>query len=257
MSPPASVRRAAPSSAAAERSPSRAAAAAARSAAGMARARARSLGVQARVAAGQREAVAVADGGHRGDADREVEVGNQASDDDELLGVLLAEVGDIGQHRAQQLGDDRCDAAEVSAAPHGSLEAVGQSAEHLDARREAVGVKLGHRRREQQRAAGLGGQPRVLGLVARIAGQVGRLVELRGVDEQADDDQVALGGGPADQRQVALVQRAHGRHEPDRARAGRARLRELLTQLGDGAHDPHALLAVVGGGGLIVSVQFP
>ena len=54
----------------------------------------------------------------------------------DLLGVLLAEVGDIGQRHAQQLGHDRGDAAEVLGATDGALQALGQ-AQHLDARREA------------------------------------------------------------------------------------------------------------------------
>ena len=68
-------------------------------------------------------------------------------------------------------------------------------------------------------AAGLG----VAGLVARVGLEVRGLVELGGVDEQRDDDDVAVGAGGADQAEVALVEGAHRWHEADRA-AGAAGL---------------------------------
>ncbi len=43
------------------------------------------------------------------------------------------------------------------------------------------------------------------------------LVELGGVHEQRHDNDVALGARAVDQREMALVQRAHRRHQPDRA----------------------------------------
>ena len=85
----------------------------------------------------------------------------------------------------------------------------------LDGGREARRVDLLDPRSEQHVRAGAFGQLGVAQLVARVALEVGALVELRGVDEQRHDHHVALLACPADQREVALVQRAHRRHEPD------------------------------------------
>ena len=49
----------------------------------------------------------------------------------------------------------------------------------------------------------------------RIARQVGRIVELSRVDEDADERAVVFSAAAPDERQVPLVQRAHGRHEPE------------------------------------------
>ena len=100
--------------------------AAACSASGSASARARSLGRQARVAARHRQAVGLAHGRARLDAHRQVQVGDEPADHDHLLGVLLAEVGDVGQRHAEQLRHDRADAAEVLGAARGALEPLGR-----------------------------------------------------------------------------------------------------------------------------------
>ena len=74
-------------------------------------------------------------------------------------------------------------------------------------------------------------------LVARIASEIGVVAELRRVHEEAHDDGLVLGAGRAQERQMALVERAHRRHEPDRAGAQR---RELVPRLGDRPDDSHA-----------------
>ena len=106
------------------------------------------LGAQQRVAAGHRQPVGLAHRRQRLDPHGQVQVGHQAADHDELLGVLLAEEGDVGERHAEQLGDDGRDAAEVLAAARGALEALAH-AEHLDGRGEAGGVDLLDGGREQ------------------------------------------------------------------------------------------------------------
>ena len=63
--------------------------------------------------------------GHIDDLDREVEVGHELAHDDALLRVLLAEVGDVGLHHGEQLGDDGGHAPEVLRAAHRALERLG------------------------------------------------------------------------------------------------------------------------------------
>ena len=73
---------------------------------------------------------------------------------------------------------------------------------------------------------------RSLAEVARVLREVLARPELRRVDEDRHDDRPERGAA-AHQREVALVQRAHGRHEDQRplaaqavqGRAGRARVR--------------------------------
>ena len=61
------------------------------------------------------------------------------------------------------------------------------------------------------------GDRRVARLVARVRGEIGLLVELRRIDEERRDDGLVLGACGAEERAVAVVQRAHRRHEPDLA----------------------------------------
>ena len=214
---------------------------------------------QAHVAARQRQPVGLADGGADLDPHRDVEVAHDAADDRDLLRVLLAEEGDVGLGDVQQLRDDGGDAGEVRGAALGALER-GADLVDRDRRGEAsrvdlaaprreqkVGaqaerVDLAGRRREEDVGAGLGGQRRVAGLVARVGGEVGGLVELRWVDEQRHDDLVAGRMGAADEREMALVQGAHRRDEADAA-PGAARPVERGAELGDRAQGLHRVTA--------------
>ena len=87
--------------------------------------------------------------------------------DGDLLGVLLAEVGDVGRDDVEQLGDDGADAGEVPRAALGALEHVAE-ARDADRRGEPVGVDLLRRagrtarrrrapRRSRRRAASVRG----------------------------------------------------------------------------------------------------
>ena len=69
---------------------------------------------------------------------------DHAPDHHRLLGVLLAEEGEVGADRVEELRDDRGDAAEVlGPAPGGvAVEDLGQPAADLDRGREARRVDL-------------------------------------------------------------------------------------------------------------------
>ena len=101
----------------------------------------------------------------------------------------------------------------------------------LDPGLEALGVHLLDRGREQEVDACVGEEAGVARLVARVAGEVCGLAELSRVHEQAGDDEIALITRGAQEREMAPVERAHGRNEPDPRRAagrleGRAHLRD-------------------------------
>ncbi len=140
-----------------------------------------------------------------------------------------------------------------SAPRDSALQAVGH-AEHLDGGREPGGVDLLDRRGEEHIDAGLGGEAGVVLLPSRIFFQVCAFGELRRVDEQRDDDQIALLAGPLDERQMAGVQRAHRRHQPDHTPVATVRS-ERCAQLIYGAQRPHGqatwCMWIMG------SVQFP
>lgn len=175
-------------------------------------------------------------GGDDDDAGVEEEVGDHAADDDGLLDVLLAEVGGVGLDGAEELHADGGDAAEEGGAA-GALEDGADGADGDEAAvagrllrgRHARGVHLGGRGVEDGADAAevgpVAGQFAVqLGELAHVGvpgGRVGRQVlagaELRRVDEEGDDDVVGAPGRGADQREVAGVQGAHGRHQRDEA----------------------------------------
>ena len=106
----------------------------------------------------------------------------------------------------------------------------------VDPGAEAGGIHLVGARREQHVDAFLLRDLRVALLVARVRGEVGRVVELRRVHEERGDDDVVLRARGPEERAVAVVQRAHRRHEPDDAG-------EL--ELGDRPHDLHVASASV------------
>ena len=72
------------------------------------------------VAGGAGEPVGFADGGAGEDLDGEAEVADHAADDAELLGVLLAEDGQVGEDDVEELGDDGADAVEVAGDQRGA-----------------------------------------------------------------------------------------------------------------------------------------
>ena len=148
------------------------------------------LGIEADVAARHGESVRLAHRRADLDARRDVEVAHETTDDERLLRVLLPEERVVGLHHVEQLRHDGGDASEVLGAAHRSLERCRQ-ARDLHRRGEARRIDLLGVRREEEVDAGA---PRELGvarLVARIAREVGRIVELRRVHEERDDDETS------------------------------------------------------------------
>ena len=120
----------------------------------------------------------------------------------------------------------RCRTAGCRPSPRrGNGQAAPRPPAPLPARRDrpTCRIRAGISRRRSGRTgchAGRLRRRRVACLVARVAGQVLRRPELRRIDEQADDRDVVARRAGRHQRQVAGVERAHGRHQPDRAAGG-------------------------------------
>ena len=70
-------------------------------------------GLEVGIAGADREAIRLADRGHRDDPDREGEVANQLAHQDQLLKVLLAEIGALRLGQQEELEHDREHAGEV------------------------------------------------------------------------------------------------------------------------------------------------
>ena len=139
------------------------------------------------------------------DANIHVEVGHQLADDQRLLRVLLAEVGDVRTHHVEQLRHHRRDAVEVRGAPLGGLECLREWSRDLDGCGKAGWVDLVEAGGEQDRGAGRARQLSVARFVARIGAQIGGVVELDRVDEDRDDDLAAVLRRALDQAEVAVM----------------------------------------------------
>ena len=106
---------------------------------------------QAHVAARQRQPVGLADGRADLDPHGDVEVAHEPADDRDLLGVLLAEVRDVGPGDVEELRHDGRDAVEVRLPARRALQRRGDAGD-ADARREAGRVdRLGRAARTGRR----------------------------------------------------------------------------------------------------------
>src|SRR6185437_1096629 len=186
------------------------------------------------VARRKRQPIGLAHDRHALDPHGDVEVAHNAANHLELLPVLLAEASDIGLRLLKELGHDGSDAGEMAGAEWAAL-TLGDWA-RADAGGESLRIDLLEWRRVEQVAAGGGELGGVAALVAWIAGEILIGGELRRVYEQARDNPVAQLARPGDQRQMAAMERAHGRHQryglagpPPRAHAA--------TQLRDAARN--------------------
>ena len=99
-------------------------------------------------------------------------------------------------------------------------------------------VHLAHRRHEDDVDTGLRTDEQVALERPRVALDVLGVAELQRVHEDADRHDVALGPGPRHERAVAVVQRAHGRHQPDHP-TRRTGLVEQGPAPGGGLDDVH------------------
>jgi hypothetical protein len=119
--------------------------------------------------------------------------------------------------------------------PEHAFERAGEFLD-LDPRLVPGRVELVDRGREEEVDAGVLGDGHIALLVARIALEILRGIELGGVHEQAYDDRIALVASSAEKREVPFVEGSHRRDEPDRAVPQR---RERVAQLRDRANLLH------------------
>ena len=125
----------------------------------------------------------------------------------------------MGLGDLQELRHDGRDAPEVGGAL-GGFEALRQRTVDQDGGVEAGRIHDGLRRQEHGVGARLPQQPEVGVEVAGVALQVLLGAELQRIEEDRDQRAVGFGAGTAQQRQVAVVQRAHGGDESDAAGLG-------------------------------------
>lgn len=166
------------------------------------------------VAAAHRQAVLLADGRNGNDVDEEVQVAHHAPDEEQLLGVLLAEIGSAGGGEVEQLADDGEHPVEV-AGPGLALQDGAERAGRDAHAGVAVGVDDVRGRREHDVDAGIGADGHVGVEGPRIAGEVFLGSELERIEEDRDDDVVVLGPSPAHELGVPVVQGAHGHDDGD------------------------------------------
>ena len=170
--------------------------------------------VEVGVAAGPGQAVRLTDGVAGDDVHPHREVGDHPSEQVQLLSVLAPEHRDVGAEQVQQQHDHGEHAVEV-ARPARPLPPVAELARADADRRRAVGVDLAGGRGQHDVDA-LDGADGQVGLQGPGVGvEVLPRAELQGVDEDGDDDVVGVLTGEADQRDVTLVQGAHGHDHGD------------------------------------------
>src|ERR671921_2799603 len=129
----------------------------------------------------QREAIRLANSRAGDDLGRDREVAGHLPDHHHLLRVLLAEVGAVRSDEPEEDRHDGRDAVEVTWAG-GALERLRQRTDG-DGRIEARWIDLLDARSEHEIDALLGADRQVTRLVARVALEVGRLIELARVHE--------------------------------------------------------------------------
>ena len=177
---------------------------------------ARSCAAQAGVAAGQGQSVGVADRRAAHDHRRQRQVGDQPPDHGQLLEVLLAEVGPARAGQGQELGHDGAPPRRSGRAARLPFEPVAERRRRTPWWPPGSGPQVGTVGAKTSVGPGLDRAAPVPVEVAGVGGQVVARRELQRVDVDGDRHDVALGGGPADQRQVPGVQRPHGGHQTDR-----------------------------------------
>ena len=152
----------------------------------------RADGLEAGVAGGAGQAVSLADGGAADDDAGEGEVGVEPFHDLKLLVILLAEVGAGRAHQVEQDRHHGGDAAKVAGAGR-SFPARGQGAD-LDRGRRPRRIDLLEPWGEDEIGAGLGGEPDIVIQVTWVTREIGRVLKLGGIDEDADHGSLVLAG---------------------------------------------------------------
>src|SRR3990170_8834765 len=147
------------------------------------------------------------------DLDVEIEVLRQAANDLKLLVILAAKNCYMGTDDIKKLRHHRRHAAKV-AGPHSAAQRLTEFA-NLDSSLETLGINFFHCRMKQDIDAGVIEQLSIPCEVARVAGEIFLRRELRRVNEQRDHDPVPACLGVAHETQMALMKRAHRRHQGD------------------------------------------
>ncbi len=130
-----------------------------------------------------------------------------------LLNVLLPEAGHVRLHQVEQLRHHRQHAAEM-ARPRAAFPTLRGLTRH-DPDFRARWVHGVDQRREQQVDPASRGQAPVARQIARILGEVVVRPELERVDEDAEHDRVRPTARFIHQREMPLVEIAHGGHQAD------------------------------------------
>jgi hypothetical protein len=171
------------------------------------------FGVEIGVARGEREAGIFTHGWENDDLRVEGEVAHETFDDERLLRVLLAEVGEVRADDVEENRQDGGDAAKV-AGTRCAFELLGEAFD-FDVGGKVFRVNFFGRRGEDVVHVVIGESHRVFRQIARVAREVFLRPELFGVDEDRDDHDIAHAPRLAHEAQVAFMQRAHRRHQPD------------------------------------------
>ena len=137
------------------------------------------------------------------------------SDDDELLGVLLPEVGPVRLDDMEQLGHDGRHADEMSG-PRGPFVEVGDGA-GVDLGLGTRPVHLLRSGSEDQTDTGGFEHAEVAVEVTGVGGEVLAGAELGRIDEDGGGYYVILGSGAFDEGHVSPVEVAHGRDQAEGA----------------------------------------
>ena len=173
------------------------------------------VGVQVDVSAADGQAVGLTDGRDADHLQVEVQVPGHPLDDDELLGVLLPEVGPVRLDDMEQLGHDGRHADEMPG-PRGPFVEVGDGA-GVDVGLGTRPVHLLRRGSEDQTDTGCFEHAEVAVEVSGVGGEVLAGAELSRIDEYGGGYYVILRSGPLDEGHVAPVEVAHGRDQAEGA----------------------------------------
>ena len=166
------------------------------------------------VAGTEGESVGFAHKRHTDDFGRTSQICGHPLEDRQLLVIFFAKECIIGAAEPQEFRDNRRNATEM-AGTCCTTQNVAQILDFDPGRALAVGIQRFDRRNEQN----IGTTRLHFFEIGLFVTRIGRVVfvwtELRWVDEIADDDEISFCASRANQRQMAFMQIAHGRHQTD------------------------------------------
>ena len=169
------------------------------------------LATEQGIAGTQRQAVRLPHDGADHEPQAEVKVFHQASDNLDLLKILLSKVSDIGLYKVEQLQNNGGDPAEM-AGPGTAFKIAGEFA-RFDKGVKSRPVYLllsGSKSRLHVQVAEYAD---VLLKVARVLGEIIRRAKLGGINKDGYQNGIALLLGTANQGLMAGVQCSHRRHQ--------------------------------------------